>query len=121
MEVLFNDKTAVSRAGKGSAAGVVGAGSPAGVVGAGSAAGVIGAGSAAGVVGAGSAAGVVGAGSAAGVSAAGVVGAGSCNYLNYISAAFYYMLLSKSSICWFWAATNAAKSSCLRNIKLNLL
>jgi hypothetical protein len=31
------------------------------------------------------------------------------------------MLLSKSSICWFWAATNAAKSSCLRNIKLNLL
>ena len=89
MEVLFNDKTAVSRAGKGSAAGVVGAGSPAGVVGAGS--------------------------------AGGVVGAGSCSYLNYISAAFYYMLLSKSSICWFWAATNAAKSSCLRNIKLNLL
>ena len=36
MEVLFNDKTAVSRAGKGSAAGVAGAGSPAGVVGAGS-------------------------------------------------------------------------------------
>ena len=98
MEVLFNDKTAVSRAGKGSAAGVAGAGSPAGVVGAGSAAGV-------------SAAGVVGAGSAA----------GSCNYLNYISVSFYYMLLSKSSICWFWAATNAAKSSCLRNIKLNLL
>ena len=93
MEVLFNDKTAVSRAGKGSAAGVVGAGSPAGVVGAGSAAGVVGAGSA----------------------------TGSCSYLNYISAAFYYMLLSKSSICWFWAATNAAKSSCLRNIKLNLL
>jgi hypothetical protein len=78
MEVLFNDKTAVSRAGKGSAAGVVGAGSPAGVVGAGSAAGV-------------SAAGVVGAGSAT----------GSCSNLNYISAAFYYMLLSKSSICWF--------------------
>lgn len=45
MEVLFNDKTAVSRAGKGSTAGVVGAGSPAGVVGAGSAAGVSAAGS----------------------------------------------------------------------------
>ena len=82
MEVLFNDKTAVSRAGKGSAAGVVGAGSPAGVVGAGSA-------------------------------------TGSCSYLNYISAAFYYMLLSKSSICWFCAQTNAAIRSCLKNIKLN--
>ena len=45
MEVLFNDETAVSRAGKGTAAGVVGAGSPAGVVGAGSAGGVVGAGS----------------------------------------------------------------------------
>jgi len=45
MEVLFNDKTAVSRAGKGSAAGVAGAGSA----------------------------------------------TGSCSYLNYISAAFYYM------------------------------